>query len=749
LSGLRPRPSRFEIKPSITSLPEQSRAQPVAEGDLLDIAELLRTLSRYKWSIVGIALLSMLGTAFYGYSQDKYYLTATTLLIETRVPNPIQVRGVLDADLGDKEYLGTQYEMLRSRDLAGKVVDKLGLIDHPEFQPEPPTLLSRLLDWRTWLPFLETSDGPAAPAQSPEEIQATRRDAVTLAFLQRVKILPVRGTQLVRVGFKSRYPALAQKAANTLADQFIESALQARLDVTRRTSEWLTMKLGDMRAQLEKSEKALQQYREQEKLVNVNGARTLNEDELVETTRRLRDAQRRKTELASTYARVQQAGNDPQKLSEIPALLQDTRVVAASHGFMEAAAQLKAVRERYGEKHPSMAAVKARHDGAQNAYFDALRVAAQGLKSDYEIAQANERALGEIVANSRESIERLDKKQYEMGQLEREVATNREMYNMFLTRFKETDSINNYENLTARVIDAALVPRVPFEPKVGRMVMIAGLVGLMIGLVLAVLRHLLSEEIRSAEDLEALSQVPVVGIITKVDKEDARGLATLFLTKPQTPFSEGIRSIRTALQLSDVDKKYHRLLVTSSVPAEGKTSLACALAESFAAVEQVLLVDADLRRPSLASRLAVPEGAPGLTELLAGQARLEDCLYLHQESGIYLLPAGKHVPNPAEVLASLAFKSLMEELSRRFYRIIFDSPPCQAASDALQLSQHVDGVLFLVKSGSTSRRVIRNSYKLLRNVGAPLLGNIVNQVDVKKSGGGYYQGYYAYGYYGN
>jgi len=735
------------MTPSLPALTNPSAPVASQEGELLDLGELLRTLSRYKWSIVGIALMTAVATAFYGYSQDKYYLAVTTMLIESKVPNPIPVSGVYESDLAKSdEYFGTQYEILRSRDLAGRVIDKLNLLEHPEFQPEEPSLLAQVLNWRAWMPFIDKTEGPP---MNPDDAKVLRRDNVVMKFIARLRVVPVRGTQLVKIGFKSRYPVLSQNVANAVAEEFIDSSLQARLDTTRRTSEWLTKKLGDIRTQLESSEKSLQDFREQEKLVNVNGARTLNEDELLDTTKRLRDAQRRKTELSSAYSRVREAGGDPSKLAEIPVLLQDPRVTAASHNLLEADQKLKTVRERYGEKHPSMASVKASYDSAVNSYHEALRVAAQGVNSDYEIAAENERQLSNIVAGSREAIEKLDKKQYAMGQLEREVATNREMYNMFLTRFKETDSYNNYQNLTARVIDPAVLPRGPSEPRVMRMTMIALGAGLVLGLLLAVLRHLLSEEVRSPEDLEALTQVPVVGAITKVDKDDARGLATLFLTKPQTPFSEGIRSIRTALQLSDVDKKYHRMLVTSSLPAEGKTSLASALAESFAAVEQVLLVDADLRRPSLAARLGLPEGAPGLTELLAGQARLEDCLYLHQASGIYLLPSGKHVPNPAEVLASLAFKSLIEELSRRFFRIIFDSPPCQAASDALQLSQHVDGVLFVVKSGSTSRRVIRNSYKLLRNVSAPVIGNIVNQIDIKKAGAAYYHGYYAYGYYGN
>jgi capsular exopolysaccharide synthesis family protein len=737
------------MNPSLPTVVAQDQ-----DSELLDLAELFRTLNRYKWSILGIGLLIAVLTALLGSAMPKYYRATASLLIESKLAQPVPVADVTTEGPGEPqrfyEYFASQFEILKSRDLVGKVVDKLKLVDDAEFAEQDPSLQAQAIEWPAWLSFLNKDE--QLPT-SKEALKALWREKVVDTIIGgdgesgRLSAVPVIGTQVLKLQIKARDAELAATMTNTLADLYIESALQARLDMTRKTSSWLTGKLADIRSQLEASEKTLQEYREKQQLVNVGGTRTLGEDELIDATKRLRDAQRRKTELASAYSRVQQAANDPEQLAQIPLLLTDARVTTASNGFVQAEAALKQVRERYGDKHPSMTVVKAGYDSARNSYYQALRVAAQGVKSDYEIAADNERALSRVVAGSRETIKDLDKKQYEASQLERDVASNRELYNMFLTRFKQTDSINNFENATARVIDPAVVPRKVFEPRVARMTVIAGIVGLILGFLLAMLRYLLSEEVRSAEDLEVLTQAPVLGAITKVDKGDARTLATLFLTKPQTPFSEGIRSVRTALQLSDVDKKYHRLLITSSVPQEGKSSLASALAESFAAIEQVLLVDTDLRKPSLAKKFGLPDRSPGLTELLSGQAKLEDCLHLHQQSGVYLLPAGRHVPNPAEVLASLAFKSLVDDLSKRFSRVMFDSPPCQASADALQLSQHVDGVLFVVKSGSTSRRIIKNSYKLLRNVNAPILGNVVNQLDTKKAGLAYY-GYYAYGYYG-
>jgi capsular exopolysaccharide synthesis family protein len=715
------------------------------DNELIDLGELLRTLSQYKWSILAIVILAAICTAFYGLSLDRYYRATTTIMIETNVKGAPVGNDTSESTFDQLAYFSTQVAILQSRDLIFRVVDRLNLVDNPDFANISQSVGGKKMDWRNLLPFV---DKPQAKPLSEEKVRALKREEVAEEVLSQLMVNSKPGTFLIEINYDAKTPELSAQISNTIADVFIESGLQARLDSANKASGWLTEKLSDIRAQLEASEKRLQEYRERQQLLNVGGARTLDEDQLLDTTRRLREAERKKTELASAYNKIQQAGNKPEQLSEISILLSDERVGSASRAFQAAQEAFRQLSERYGDKHPSMPVARARFESARSAYYDALRVAAQGVKAQYEIAADNERALATVVAGSRQQIRRLDEKQYDLNVLERDVASNRQLYDMFLTRFKETDSVNSFETIQARLVDSALVPRVPYEPNLRHLMLFGMAFGLLLALVLTTLRHILSEHVRSAEEMEALTQVPVMGALPMVEREDRAQVALLFQQKPKSTFAEGIRSVRTALRLSDVDKKYRRILVTSSLPAEGKSSVSCALALSFAASEQTLLVDTDLRKPSVGRSFQLPANFPGLSELLAGQVKLEDCLYLHQPSGLYVLPAGRHSPNPAEFIASQAFKGLMDSMAQRFQRIILDSPPCHAAADSLQLSQLCDGVIFVVKSESTSRRIIRNSFRLLRNVGAPLIGSIVNQIDGKRAGQDYH-GYYAYGYYGS
>lgn len=715
------------------------------DAELIDLGDLLRTFGRYKWSVLFFGVLGFVFGGLAAAVQDKIYEATATVLIEVDISKPVPVRDQLDDSLGWVEHYSTQFALIKSRELAKRVIKKLNLTESEEFARVMKEPAAPLIDWREWLPFLQPEEKPAA---DPERLAALRLEAVTDEFVNRVTVMRIGQTQLAWIKFKSYSPQAGAEIVNVLADTFIESDLQARIDSAQKANQWLTDKMGDVRGELEKAERALQQFREQEEIVDVGGTRSFDAEELLDANERLREAERRKTELASAYSAIQQAGNDPSVLQGIPRLLSDQRVLNASREFMEAQAAVKTLRERYGDRHPQMTTALGRLEGARAAYTEQLRIAAAGIKSEYEIAAQNERALAALVNSARNQMKKLDKKQYELSVLEREAAASREFYNLFLTRLKASDSVESYQGLSARVVDPAVAPLTPSEPRPARTAMIGGLLGLVLGVLLALLRHLLSEQIRSPDELERLTQAPVLGVLPAVAKADRAILASYFVQKPKTPYAEGIRSVRTALQLSDVDRKYHRILITSSLPQEGKSSVACSLAMAFAAMEKTLLIDADLRRPSLEKALSIPSGAPGLTELLAGQAKLEQCLHLHKASGVHVLPAGRSVPNPGEVLASQGFKNLIAELSKEYQRMVFDSPPCQAAADALQLSELVDGVLFLVKSEATSSRAVKNAYKLLRGLGAPVLGNIVNQVDVKKNAQ-YLQGYYyAYGYYG-
>lgn len=720
-------------------------AAPAADNHLIDFADLLQTLGRHKWGVIAMTFLAAAVALLYAFSLKPVYRGSVTILIEAKNQRVVQGQDVYDPGTGTPEYYGTQGQILKSHELAERVVDRLKLTENPEFLDSGRASMFESVNIAQYLPFLPKEDPlPAA------EAEAVKREAVVQSVMKATDVEPVWGTQLVTVHYKAHSATLAAQVANTLADIYIESGLQAKLDATRKATEWLTGKLSDIKQQLEQSEAALQAFKEKAQLVTVGTTRALTESEIVDYSQRLREAQRKRVELESAYSKIRQAGVDIQKLREINAVMSDSLVQKANESVLAAQEASKQAQERYGDKHPQMAAVKARLDTAVAAFNDQVRSAAQGVRTDYEIALQNEKALIDQVAQARVRTQKLDREDYQLSVLQREVETNRELYDTFLTRFKETDSGKNFESLNARVIDPAVVPRKVYEPRIKQMTVYGAAIGFVLGILLALLRHLLSESVSSAEELEALTHMPVLSALPVVRGGlDARKNGIQHYIEPKSPFAEGIRSTRAAVQLSDVDRRFKRIMITSSIPKEGKSCVSLALSMAFASNARVLLMDADLRKPTQHKLTSLPVGSKGIADALTSDISIEDCLHRFEDGRIWIMPSGSGlVPNPSELLSSDAFGKLLEDLSSRFDRIIIDTPPCQVASDAMLISKHVNTVLFVVKSEATPRRSIRNALKRLKYVQAPVLGAVVNQINIRRNHQ-YADGYhYVYDYYG-
>lgn len=713
-----------------------------------DLAALFKFFRRYRGGIVLVTLAGALVGVLIALSLPAVYRATVTLLIEPRSQRIVQVQEVYDPTQGlSSEYFATQFELLRSRGLAGRVVDKLKLGEDDAFLKDATsesmlTSLSRRLDWQRLLPGLPEPEPVAVT--TPEQ----RRERAVNLLMAQVAVQPVPRTRLVRVHFYSTDAARAQRIATAIADAFIESGLEDRLEATQRANRWLTEKLGDLSTDLQKAEKALQQYRDQNEIVAVGSNRGLIDSELIENSQRLRDAQRAKTELSSTYARVRGAGSNPQLLEQINALLTDAGVQKARAAYIDAESELKQVQQRYGQRHPQMEAATTRLMSARRAFNDQLLNAAEGVRNQYEIAADTERQLSSVVANTTGRARALDRKQFELGVLERNVQTNRQLYDMFLQRFKETDSTTNYEPLNARITDAAVLPKSPAMPDRLEIVVTAGLIGLFLGLVLASLRHVLSEGLHTVEDLEAIAQVPLFGIVPKVPFKRGNSMVRHFIADPRTPFAEGVRSVRTAMHLAEVDGRKQCYVITSAVPGEGKSSLAACLALTFAASEKTLLLEGDLRAPSARKMLSIPkEHRSGVMEVLLGSATL-DAAIRTDASGLDVLAVAQRPPNPSETINSMAFAALIRDLRARYDRIIIDSPPCQAASDTLVLSRLADAVLFLARVDETKTATVRRALHQLRSTQAPVVGCVLNKVDVRKNREAYGDYRYAYRYYG-
>lgn len=709
---------------------------------------LWRFFRRYRNGIFLITFAAALLGLLVALSLPPIYQSTVTLLIEPKSQQVVNVQEVYDPTQGATgEYYATQYELLRSRDLATRVVAKLKLDENEAFLTDAAsesflTSLQREFDWRALLP------GLPEPVTDQIESSAQRRDRAIALVMAQTLVQPVSRTRLVDVSFNSGSPEIAQAVASGIADIYIESGLESRLEASQRASRWLTEKLSGLSSELKQAEKALQAFRDANQLVVVGSNRGLVDQEIMENSSRLRDAQRTKATLASTYARIRAAGSDGDRLEQITALLQDAGVQKARGAVLDAQQALKGVEERYGARHPQMAAAIANVQAARRAFHDQLLNAAEGIRNQYEIAVDTERQLSDSVGVATSRVRELDRKQFELGVLEREVQTNRQLYDMFLQRFKENDSTTNYEPLNARVTDSAQLPKKPTSPNRMRIVLVAGLVGFLLGVIMASLRHVLSEGLRSVEDLEAVAQVPLFGVVPRVAFKRSAGVINQFRDDPRTPFAEGVRSVRTAVRLAEVSGRKQCFVITSAVPGEGKSSLATCLGLTLAASEKTLLIEGDLRAPTLRKILSLPKQQRGLMEVLLGTATLEEAIHIDAASGLHVLAVVQRPPNPAETVSSMAFAALLLQLRERYERIIIDSPPVQAASDALVLSRLSDAVLFVARADVTSTATVRRAIHQLNNIQAPLVGCVLNRVDVRRNPDAYGHYQYAYRYYG-
>ncbi|MEK6805830.1 MAG: polysaccharide biosynthesis tyrosine autokinase [Pseudomonadota bacterium] len=744
------------VEPS--SLPVTRNAQPrypdYAPNEETQFIEAWHVVWRNKWSILGLMIVAGVISILYANTRTPLFRASTVVLIEPNINRPLNTQEVYDPGTGTTDYYLTQTAIVRSRDIVAKVVDRLDLASHPDFnKPLVPVrslseFLASAMRLEDWLSTPHDKEPVLTTPDNGTTVAALREDVITrVAELLSSNTVP--RSQLMRISFVSPDPRLAVSITNATADAYIEYGLETRLAATQRASKWLAEKLGDVRSRLEQSEKKLQTYRDQQQLVNVGGVRTLTEEELIDNARRLRDAQKKKTDLATTYWKVQQAGNDPRKLQEINELFGLALVSSAKANLISAQESLKQLQQRYGEKHPTLAAAETRLQSAQQTLLEQLLQAAQNIRTEFEIARETERVQTQGVEDKKNLIRQMDRKDYDFRVLQREVDTNRQLYDLFLTRFKETDTSNSYETINARVVDPAILPTQPFRPDKDKILWVGLILGFVFGVLLAYLRKLLEQTVHTIDEMESLTSVPVLSVTPLVPGSlRRRNLAGKFIEDPRTPFAEGVRSIRTGIQLSDVDRLFKRILVTSAVPGEGKSSIAATLAIAFSTTERVLLLDADLRIPSVRGLFGQDKKAIGLLELLTGEAKLEECLIQDKASGIYTLSVSKVPPNPTEVISSATFNKLLQTLTTQFDRIIVDSPPVLVASDAMILSRITDATLFLTRADVTDRRAIVSAIKQLRQVQARLIGAVINAVDMNRNSYYRHSHHYAQKYYG-
>lgn len=721
------------------------------DDDEIDLLKLWQTIWYRKWGIISLVLVVTMVAILAVLAVTPIYRAAATLMIEQKGAKVVSIEQVYGLEGAGSEYLQTQFELLKSRALAERVVRQLNLTTHPEFdprqQPEPLIDIKGLLanfDFHKVVPATLPGD-----LEDPEALtEAEIFDEVTRAFMERVTIAPQGKSQLVQVQVEMADANTAAIAANALANGFIESQLEATMDMSLTATNWMNSRLGELRTKLKDSEDRLQAFREAENLVDVDGVATISAAELSLTGDRMIDARRQRAEAESQYRQVQaMRGGGWERLATIPAVLGHPLIQQFKAEQAKAQAKVEELSKRYGPRHPAMTAARSELSAAQGSLKGQVEQIVAGIERNYQLAMANENSLQASFNANKSQIQEISRKEFQLRELQREVDGNRALYDTFMTRLKETAATADLETANARVVDPATVPTEPVKPKKALIVAIAALLALFAGVGLTLLLEALNNTFKSTEEIENRLNLPVLGILPQLKVKERGELARMFTSDKEKSFSESIRTIRTGVVLSGMDHPQKLIVITSSIPGEGKSTVSVNLAFALGQMERVLLIDADLRRPTLAKSFEFPVGTPGLANLIAGTARLEECI--QQVDGIDMICAGTVPPNPLELLSSPRFAKAVEVLKSKYDRVIIDSPPTQAVSDAIVLSTFADSLLYVVKSASTHIPLVEKGVGQLLQNNAPVKGIVLNQVDIKKakrygySYGGYYD-YYGY-----
>lgn len=723
------------------------------DDDEIDLLKLWNTIWRRKWSIIALTLVVAMVTVLIVLSVTPIYRASATLLIDQKKANVISIDQVYGLDGSGTEYLQTQFELLKSRSLAERVVNELQLTIHPEFDPRQQE--APLIDIKGWIGNLELNK--LIPGAFPEDLEEDLGpseedifDSVVQAFMKRISLAPQGKSQMVNVQVDMADPRMAANTANRLAQGFIESQLEASMEMSASASAWMNSRLAELRTKLKVAEGQLQEFREQENLVDVGGVSTISAAELAATSNRMVDARSARAEAQSLYEQVQSMkGGGWRKLATVSAVLGDPLIQQFKANEAMAKSKVDELSKRYGARHPAMEAAQSELTAAETSLRGQVEQVVAAIERNYRLAVANERALRSSVDENRAQIQNISRKEFQLREYQREVDTNRALYDTFLTRLRETAATSDLETVNARVVDLATVPKAPIKPRKALIVLLATFLAGLVGVGLTLLQATLNNTFKSTDDVENKLNLPVLGILPLIKKKKRKEIAQLFESDTDKTFSESIRTIRTSMVLSGLNKPHKVMVVTSSLPGEGKSTVAANLAIALGQMEKVILIDADMRRPTLSKNFDFPVGTPGLANVIAGTATLEESV--QHACGVDMLNAGAVPPNPLELLSSSRFVELIEGLKEKYDRIVIDSPPTQAVSDALMLGTLANELIYVIKSDDTAIPLAIKGVGQLLQSNVPVTGVVLNQVDMKKAKkyGYNYSGYYDYYGYSN
>ena len=709
----------------------QSPATLTQRAPDVHLLDRLRALLRYQWIALAVFGVVLAGAGLHTYSETPLYRAGARILIELEDERSLAVEGVggvanSEYSLDPEPYFQTQYRILTGRELARRAVNTLDREMLPEFNgAAAPSqgiwwLRDRLRAFAgRQLRWLRGAPEPLPPATGALAVEPAA-DLITA----RVSVVPVKASRLVDVYFVSSDARTAAVVANALVDQYVRQNLEIRQQSMGKSLEWLIEELARQQTTVESSERAMAEYRAAQQTTALNDPQnivTSRLNQLNDAATRARTVRAQKESLLRQIETLGEGAAD-----SIPAISTNTYIQSIKARLADLQRQRALLTERYGEKHPEMVSLAASIQDVTQQLTAETAKAVDTIRHEYESAVLEERTLAKALSDQQSVATDLDRRGVAYTMLERQAASNRQLYETLLQREKELQVLANSRGNNVRIVERAAIPTAAATPDVARSLMLGVLVALFAAFGVVFVLDYLDDTIKAAEDLTRKLGLPCLGLVPALRQPADHPLLS---AGRSGEFGEAIRSLRTSVTFSHAAAGPGSLMVTSAQPLEGKTTTACNLAVALAfGGAKVLLVDADMRRPSVHAAFGLTT-THGLGDVLAGRASLHETVTRVQTPSLWILPAGTPPPNPSELLSSTVMDSLAQQLREGpFDWVVVDTPPVLAVTDAALLAKHATGVVFVLGASMTRRRAAERAIEMLAIGGPRILGAVLNRV---------------------
>lgn len=684
----------------------------------IDFREIYHLLREKAWLISLCAVLAFLAGGAYVIRTPKIYAAQTNVQVDQAQRKVVNIQDVSSEDLASLELLKTIEQNLSSNTLLAIVINTMKLDGDALGLPSRP-----------------------GRAYSENELVKTLSGAVNVKLM--------RGTRLISITVESTRPELAQQLSLGIVKQYMRRNFEQRLGISQEASKFLVDEAERLKQKLQKSEEALQAYKEQTQSVSLEDTQNITVEKLKELNFKVTRAKTERLKLESDYAQVQKLGQlKPQDLLALPSIASAGAVLEQKKKVAEQEAEIANLSQRYGPLHPKLIQAKSQLAELQAGLDRAAVRSGESIGATYEAAKATEAKFEKALKDQEQAALDLNKLSIPYNVLEREVESDRALYESVLKRMKETDVTKSLEQDNIRIVEPAVVPDRPIKPR--KVLTMAGslVAGLFLGLGLTFGKRAMDTSLKTVDQAEHDLGLPAVGAVPKSDKPISIEEGLLIVNEPNGSVAEAFRTLRASLSLLGKAADRKSFLFTSAVPGEGKSF--CSINYAVALAQQglrTLLIDSDLRLPTIGKIFFKGKPHIGVADVIAGQSELHQAIQSTDFENLFILTAGNRAPNPAELLAGPGFGELIKEAKVKFDRVVVDSAPVNAVADSLLLVKHIDSVCVVVHAAVTPKKAVLRAAQKLSEAGVKPAGFILNRLPSRHGTGYYY--YYSAGKYGD